>query len=117
MAYFDPARGEAAEDLVTVLLAQQGHGNHEHAAELREQGGRGVDHQAPPDRQVLEVADFGEAFGGAAGARQLAADHLGSKSVLFGIRSISSRAVEVFPAPNAPLIQTITAAPPSSLAP
>src|SRR5207249_4428771 len=35
----------------------------------------------------------------------------GSKSVLFGISSISSRAVVVFPAPNAPLIQTITDSP------
>lgn len=32
----------------------------------------------------------------------------GSKSVLFGIRSISSRAVVDLPAPNAPLTQTIT---------
>lgn len=40
----------------------------------------------------------------------------GSKSVLFGISSISSRAVVVFPAPNAPLIQTITV-PPLLLAP
>src|SRR5882724_6531668 len=41
----------------------------------------------------------------------------GSKSVLFGIRSISSRAVVVFPAPNAPLIQTTVTVPPLLLAP
>ncbi|MEI5100808.1 STAS domain-containing protein [Streptomyces sp. PmtG] len=40
----------------------------------------------------------------------------GSKSVLFGISSISSCAALVFPAPNAPLIQTITV-PPLLLAP
>lgn len=40
----------------------------------------------------------------------------GSKSVLFGISSISSRAALVLPAPNAPLIQTITV-PPLLLAP
>ncbi|CAM5739108.1 hypothetical protein SBADM41S_01325 [Streptomyces badius] len=36
----------------------------------------------------------------------------GSYSVLFGIRSISSPAALVLPAPNAPLIQTITVPPP-----
>ena len=41
----------------------------------------------------------------------------GSKSVLFGISSISSRAVVVFPAPNAPLIQTTVTGPPLLLAP
>ncbi|CAK7282927.1 hypothetical protein SGPA1_20902 [Streptomyces misionensis JCM 4497] len=41
----------------------------------------------------------------------------GSKSVLCGISSISSRAVVVFPAPNAPLIQTTVTDSPSSVGP
>ncbi len=55
--------GEAAEDLVAVLLAQQGHGDHQGPAELGEHRGRGVDHEASPDREVLEVADLGEVLG------------------------------------------------------
>lgn len=76
MANRDPAGGETAEDLVTVVLAEQCHGDHEYAPEFGEHRGRGVDHEPSPDRQVLEVADLGEALGGQE-LRQPGADELG----------------------------------------
>ncbi|GAA3243844.1 hypothetical protein GCM10020256_69050 [Streptomyces thermocoprophilus] len=61
--YGDAAGGEAAEDLVPVVLPEQCHGDDEGAAQLGEERGGRVDDEAPPDRQVLEVADLGEMFG------------------------------------------------------
>jgi hypothetical protein len=58
-----PAGGETAEDLVTVVLPQQGHRRHQYAAQLGEQRRRRVHHEPPPDGQVLIVADLGQPLG------------------------------------------------------
>src|SRR6478735_1306374 len=53
-------RGESAEDLVAVVLPQQRHRDDEHTGEFGEKRRGGVDHEAPPYRQVLEVGHLGE---------------------------------------------------------
>ena len=86
----DAPGGEAAEDLVAVLLAQQGHGDHERPAAAR----RAARPRCRP-RAVARSAGPGSRRprrGVLAAAGRVSAPPMtsGSKSVLFGISSISS---------------------------
>ncbi len=51
----DPVGGEVAEDLVPVVLSEQGHRDHQRSPDLGEQRGRRLGDEAAPGRQVLEV--------------------------------------------------------------
>jgi hypothetical protein len=56
----DGVVGEALVDLAPVLLDQDGHGDHESAADVVEYAVGGLDDEGPPRRPVLEVVRLGQ---------------------------------------------------------
>ncbi|MGC0327530.1 hypothetical protein RKD23_000520 [Streptomyces sp. SAI-170] len=58
--YRDAVFGEARADLPPVLLDQDGHGHHQGATGVVEHVARGLHHERPPRRPVLEVTRPGQ---------------------------------------------------------